>query len=293
MNGPLLTPEVESLIQGYVEGELTDVECARLRELLETSPALVNPILTSLQTDALVRQTVLQTAYADSEIMPNRELVSAQSIARPRSKGLRRFAIPFAVAGCLAGLVVLGAVLLGPGKKLFMTKPISPAGSGSILYEYWEGIPGNSVADLTSHPDFQRPAARRELLTRFEAPSNRGENYGARIRGYLHPPVSGDYLFWIASDDAGELWLSDSENPADKRRICFVESWVPLRQWARQPSQQSPPIRLERGRRYYIEALHKQADSGDSLAVAWQPPGGVREIIPGSALTAFSGTHAP
>jgi hypothetical protein len=122
-------------------------------------------------------------------------------------------------------------------------------------------------------------------LPQFEAPVNHGENYGARLRGYLQPAVSGPYFFWISSDDASELWLSSDENPAHKKRICFLESWAPAQEWTWQPSQQSPPIPLEAGRRYYIEALHKQGDAADFLAVAWQAPGGAREIIPGRALS--------
>ena len=292
MNGSFLTAEVESLIQGYVEGELTTSECARLRELLEASPVLVKPILTSLRTDTLIRQTVLRTEGVEREVMPNREAVRAEGVVLPKSKGFRRFAIRFAVAGCLAALVALSAMFLHPGKtRSPITNVIPPAGSGVILYEHWNGIPGRTVADLTSHPDFQRAATGSELVPHFEAPSNRGQNYGVRVRGYLHPPASGDYLFWIASDDASELWLSDDQSPANKKRICFVDSWVPPREWAWQPSQQSQPIRLETGHRYYIEALHKQADAGDFLSVAWRAPGDVREIIPGRALSPFSRTN--
>src|SRR5258705_7608704 len=127
MNDSFLTPEVESLIQGYVEGELSESECARLRELLDASPALVKPILTSLRTDTLIHQTVLQAARTDLETVPNREMVRAEGPALPKSEPFRRFAIPFAIAGCLAGLAVLGGVLFAPAKP----KVIPSAGSGS------------------------------------------------------------------------------------------------------------------------------------------------------------------
>jgi hypothetical protein len=115
--------------------------------------------------------------------------------------------------------------------------------------------------------------------------------FAARIRGYLHPAVSGDYVFWIASDDAGELWLSEDENPSNRKKICFVDTWAPPREWNWQPSQQSQPIGMDAGRRYYIEALHKQGGAVDSLAVAWQAPRGVREIIPGRVLSPASQTN--
>ena len=156
----------------------------------------------------------------------------------------------------------------------------------------WDGIPGDTVNDFISHPDFRRGPTGIKLLSDLEALSNRGQNYGARVRGYLHPEVTGNYLFWIVADDAGELWMSDDENPENKKRSCFLDSWAPPREWTRQPSQQSQSIRLEGGRRYYIEALHKQGSAGDYLAVAWQPPGAQREIIPGRVLSPFSETNA-
>ena len=40
--------------------------------------------------------------------------------------------------------------------------------------------------------------------------------------GYVTPPTTGYYTFWIASDDNSELWLSTDANPANKVRIAYV-----------------------------------------------------------------------
>src|SRR5262245_22444241 len=152
MSESFLTPEVESLIQGYVEGELTASECTRLRDLLEASPGLITPILANLQTDMLVRQAVLQLAGVD---LTSGDVARAESMAAPKSKGFPRFAIGFAVASLMI-VVALGAMIIGPGKIWrLLTEAIYPVRTGSILYEYWDGIPGNSVSNLTLHPNFQ------------------------------------------------------------------------------------------------------------------------------------------
>jgi hypothetical protein len=52
------------------------------------------------------------------------------------------------------------------------------------------------------------------LLTSFEGPVNVGSYYGSRISGYVHAPVSGNYVFYIAGDNNCELWLSTSDAPA-------------------------------------------------------------------------------
>jgi hypothetical protein len=69
-----------------------------------------------------------------------------------------------------------------------------------------------------------------------------------------------------------------------------VGSWTPYRGWNAFAEQKSALIRLEAGRRYYIEALHKEAGSGDHLSVGWQGPGitgDAERPIPGTRLTPF------
>ena len=61
---------------------------------------------------------------------------------------------------------------------------------------------------------------------------------------------SGSYLFWIASDDASELWLSTDDDPANKRLVCNCSSDVWYREFTEQRSEQ---IELVAGQAYYFE----------------------------------------
>jgi dienelactone hydrolase len=173
------------------------------------------------------------------------------------------------------------------------TDPVDPSPStGAIEAEVWTGISGK---DISSIPLNSPPDAVSEL-TMFETAKSIGDNYGSRVRGYLHVPTTGNYTFWIASDDTGELWLSTDENPGNRERIAYVSGWTYARQWDKFTTQRSASISLVGGRRYYIEALLKEASGGDHLAVGWQLPGGQLERpIPGSRLSKFetgSGTMA-
>jgi hypothetical protein len=161
------------------------------------------------------------------------------------------------------------------------------AGAGKIYREWWTGIPGKTVADLTKSPKFQGRPSGKDYLPALEAPVSFANDYGQRLRGYLYPPTSGEYRFWIASDDAAELWLSSDDKSENKQLIASVPSWTLSRQWDKHPSQVSGGVILEAGKRYYIEILHKDADQKDNLAVAWQPPGGEQEIIAGKYLSPF------
>jgi subtilisin family serine protease len=153
---------------------------------------------------------------------------------------------------------------------------------GSINWDIWYGIPGTSVSAV---PVNQPPNGTSELTT-FETPQYFANDYAARIRGYLCVPQTGDYTFWIASDDNSELWLSLNDDQGNKVRIANVPGHTNPRQWTKYPSQRSAPVHLIGGYRYYIEALHKEANGNDHIAVGWQLPDGTSEMpIPGNRLS--------
>ena len=158
------------------------------------------------------------------------------------------------------------------------------AAAGTIQAEIWSGISGTSISSIP----LDTPPSSVIDLNIFETPSHRGDNYGSRVRGYLCVPVSGSYIFWLATDDTGELWLSTDERPANKAKIAFVSGWTRPREWEKYISQRSAAINLVAGRRYYVEALLKEAAGGDNLAVGWQLPDGTLERpIAGNHLSPY------
>jgi uncharacterized repeat protein (TIGR01451 family) len=146
------------------------------------------------------------------------------------------------------------------------------------------------------------------------APGDFGDNYGDQIVGYFYPPSTGDYVFWIASDDNGALYLSTDGTPANKRLIAQETGWSSKRSWAsvggagstvaakcsRTFSGTEWPVKdtvnggakitLEAGKAYYLEALHKEGWGADGCAVAVQAPDGSIDStlpIPGQYLSTF------
>jgi glucose/arabinose dehydrogenase len=151
-------------------------------------------------------------------------------------------------------------------------------GAAGVRREIWRDIGGATVAELLDDERFPTQPDASEVLSALET-GRSGKDYGERLWGYVLPPVDGDYRFWIAADDSGELWLSTDADPANAALIARTTTWTPQHDWDRDQSQASAPITLSAGQRYYIEVRHKQADQKDNLAVAWQPPGGEREVI--------------
>jgi regulation of enolase protein 1 (concanavalin A-like superfamily) len=167
--------------------------------------------------------------------------------------------------------------------------------AGSILREVFQGIGGNAVSDLTSAPIYPNSPTLTNIITDFfEAPINFDENYGQRIHGYIVPPVSGNYVFWIASDDEGLLYLSTDEDPVNKVAIASVPGWTASREWTKFAEQQSAPVSLQAGKAYYISALEKEGGGGDHLAVRWLRPDAVDEgPIPATYLLAWGTSFTP
>ncbi len=167
---------------------------------------------------------------------------------------------------------------------------------GSINYQRWNNISGTSVSSLTSNPNYPNNPSSTGTRTLFEMPTNLGNNLGIRMYGYICPPTTGNYVFWIASDNAAELWLSTTINPANKVRIAYNTSSTNSRQWNKYSTQKSVAIALVAGNKYYVEALMKESSGNDNLAVGWAKPGqgtsAPSEVIPGSRLSVNSSTDA-
>jgi len=161
--------------------------------------------------------------------------------------------------------------------------------TGRIARELWTNVKGQTVSTIP----LSTPPTSTGYLTSFEGPTNAGDYYGDRIRGYICAPIDGDYTFYIASDDYSELWLSDGSDPSHKVKIAYVNGATAKRQWDKYPSQKSAKIYLRTNHRYYVEVLHKENLGYDHVAVGWTMPNGISELpIPGSRLSPYESSSA-
>ena len=177
------------------------------------------------------------------------------------------------------------SLLLG----LCVVSPAAAQSSNGVLREVYQGIGGGTIPDLTNAAIFPSSPTLETIQTLFEAPNEFDENYGQRMRALLLPPITGNYTFWIASDDQGALYLSTDATPATKVQIATVNAWTSSREWTKEANQQSATnIFLTAGQQYYIEALQKEGGGGDNLAVRWRLPNGtIEEPIPNNRLLVY------
>jgi hypothetical protein len=177
-------------------------------------------------------------------------------------------------------------------------------------------VSGGTIAAITNSAKFTNNQPDQVTYPdAFEGPVNFADNYGTQFRGYVTAPVSGNYAFFISSDDNSSLYLSTDENPSNKKLIATETVYSNSRQWvssagasdltAKRSDQYAGTewpggntITLTAGIRYYIEAVHAEGGGGDDIAVTWQLPGALEPVdgdppIPGRYLSAFGTTSGP
>ncbi len=176
---------------------------------------------------------------------------------------------------------------------------------GWALVEFWQGGTIASVLNGTAGaPTYTT------TTPKFEASVNNetGSDYARRISGFFVPPATADYVFFVNSDDASELYLSTDNKPANKRLIAQETSWADPFQWLgggsslsqKRSDQWSPDggttvpyqtgIRLNVGQKYYMEVIQREGSGGDNVEVTYKkytdpdPLNGTDSMIFGSVM---------
>ena len=168
--------------------------------------------------------------------------------------------------------------------------------AGGLLREAWLNVPGYTLNDLRNSAAYAGAPTLTDILSSFEAPTNWADNYGQRLTGFIQVPTEADYVFLIASDDESELWMNTSgEAAAGATKIAYTPYATGRYSWSRNATQQSASIHLVPGKRYYVQALHKEGGGDDYLAVAYRlasQPNSAAVVIPGVLLSPPTGSTA-
>ncbi len=190
-----------------------------------------------------------------------------------------------------------------------------PTPQGVITVKEFLGIAGTAITALTDSPKFPTSPDGVAFPSYFEWPQSNPadinitppagvkDTYGTQIVGFFYPPTTGDYTFYLASDDNSVLYLSTDSTAANKKLIAQETVWSNPRQYfvsggnsnlAAKDSAQftgtqwpilnpfgGAAITLTAGQPYYIEALAKEGAGGDNLSVSIDGLG----PIPGERLS--------
>ncbi len=156
--------------------------------------------------------------------------------------------------------------------------------SGALRFEHYDNLASASDEAITAALADPRviagtPTTLGTITGRFDTrtvfPDDSHENYMARISGFITPTESGDYYFFVASDDASRVYLSANEtmpNPATDTPIVNEPGCCKgfLEPESGSPQTTAAPINLQAGKKYAILTLLKEGGGGDWLKVAWR-----------------------
>jgi hypothetical protein len=183
---------------------------------------------------------------------------------------------------------------------------------GFVKQEFYSGA---TRANL-ENPSYTNSPTAVTYLTSFESPSGQGNNYAERISALFTAPATANYVFFLASDDDSDLFLSTDSTPANKRLIAQETVWSNSRQWLTSggnsvlASKRSDTfagtawptgntISLTAGVQYYLEGVHHQGSGGDAFAATFKfagasdPADGSAPTLTGNLLgvNAFNNTY--
>lgn len=142
---------------------------------------------------------------------------------------------------------------------------------GFLRFDYFGGLSttDNSLTStLLADPRYPNTPDQRFFMSAFDSrtvfPTDSHEGYGARVIGWFTPPVSGNYIFYLRSDDSSRLYLNPTgSDPAGA--VLIVEELSCCQAFSALPS---TPQTLTAGQSYYVEALLKEGTSSDYVQVA-------------------------
>ena len=113
--------------------------------------------------------------------------------------------------------------------------------------------------------------------------SGSAERGGPALRGYLLPPETGWYTFWIAGPGKAELRLGADYLPNRVARIARLPGASEAREWSKYPEQRSEPVFLRGGRMYYLEAR----GAASQVSLAWSLPETPSRVLESPVLKAW------
>ena len=168
----------------------------------------------------------------------------------------------------------------------------------AITANLFYNIPTFSIDGMTNISKFPANPDCVTYLNSFAFETNTLSSFGALVCGYLFVPITGNYVFGIASDGQSILYLSSDDKSWNKKKICSVSNGTAPADYLAEESQISAPIKLQSGKKYYIEAIYLSRDINSHLSVTWQIPGSTNitsgnKAIPGQYLSTFDRLTGP
>jgi hypothetical protein len=192
------------------------------------------------------------------------------------------------ITGLSLSAPLLGAEITGAAKREIFRSP----GAGEP----------NANPPTFANPNYPNTPDETTFLDTFSAPQSANpnvEDYLSKMTCYIHPQVTGDYVFFFSSDDHGALYLSTDDSPSNLKLIAQETNWSDPLKWTSSggssdltakrsdqftgttwPGGVGAPIHLVSGKKYYAVAFDKEGGGGDNTSVTMLLAGDVAAGAP-------------
>jgi len=115
-------------------------------------------------------------------------------------------------------------------------------------------------------------------------------------KGFFKAPYTGNYRFYLASDDNSELWISNTSNsrdPANLNKIAFLYSWSAYADYLANDSMRSAMISLQQNQYYLLNAFRNQGGGDSHMWVGVEVPYNQATPLKMSSVQVINITYNP
>ena len=171
-------------------------------------------------------------------------------------------------------LVAASTLAMVPSWRVRSRHPAGRASTMPVRCQIWHGVPGAQITDTLATVDLERPCDEAQPASPLEFAPGFKDQWACSLSALITAPVTGRYLFNIASRDSGILYLSTDETPAHRKYIAEVPSSTDLHTYRWYSAQTSRVIDLVAGQQYFIQALCKSGPGPGGVSIGWSLPNG-------------------
>ena len=161
---------------------------------------------------------------------------------------------------------------------------------GFLLFQAYDtsSTGGTAVDLLLNHPNYPNNPRDTAYIGSFNSrevyPDDSHEQFGGQVSGYFIPPTSGNWIFYLRSDDASRLVMNPlGTDPAGATTL--TEELGCCNGFS---AHASAPQMLTAGEKYYISAIYKEGGGGDFVQVAAKLE---TDPTPPNSLSPISGAY--
>ncbi|MDX2053120.1 MAG: hypothetical protein SFV15_12055 [Polyangiaceae bacterium] len=198
----------------------------------------------------------------------------------------------------------------GCGPELGCGGVVGLGSPGTALREFWADVPlpgymGNhdQVASFTNcafSPNFpDNPTLVGQMVNGLKShspedpliPTDYGDNYGERVRGFIKAPATGNFIFWLTSSNGGELYISTVVPPGQnvsvrtQARAVVAVDYYTSPDTFNVPGQKSQAVPMIKDNLYYFDFFHRANLGVDHWEIRWTLPSeNTFATVPASAL---------